>query len=85
MTTRLANTCATRYGFINEKFAEIVCQVFEIKPQCLIKRKQIQRFDGKAAKLISDAIYLTSTIGTHTKSLVSLLIIKLENHPMIFS
>ena len=32
MATILANTCATRYGFIDEKFAETVCQVLEIKP-----------------------------------------------------
>lgn len=30
MATILANTCATKYSFIDEKFTEIVCQVFEI-------------------------------------------------------
>ena len=37
----LANTCATGYSFIDEKFAEKVCQILEIKPQCPIKLKQI--------------------------------------------
>ena len=41
MTIILANICATGYGFIDEEFAEIVCQVLEIKPECLIKPKQI--------------------------------------------
>ena len=41
MTTILANTCATRYGFIDEEFVEIVYQVLEIKLQHLIKPKQI--------------------------------------------
>ena len=41
IATTLANTCATRYGFIDEKFAEIVYQILEIEPQCLIKPKQI--------------------------------------------
>ena len=41
MSIILANTYITRYDFINEKFAEIVCQVFKIEPQYLIKPKQI--------------------------------------------
>lgn len=28
----LANTCGTRYGFINKKFIEKVYQIFEIEP-----------------------------------------------------
>ena len=41
MATKLADTCATRYDFIDEEFVKIVCQVLEIKPQCLIKPKEI--------------------------------------------
>ena len=83
MAITLANTCATRYSFIDEEFAKTVCQILEIKPQCLIKPKQIQRFDGRAAKPITHAIYPTLTIDTHTENLTSLLITKLENHLMI--
>ena len=39
MAIILANTYATGYGFINEEFAETVCQVLEIEPQHLIKLK----------------------------------------------
>ena len=77
MATTLANTCAIRYGFINKEFAETVYQVFEIELQCLIKPKQIQRFDGRATKPIIPAIYPILTIGTHTKNLTLLLITKL--------
>ena len=52
MATILADTCATGYGFIDEEFAETVCQVLEIEPQRLIKPKQIQEFDGRATKVI---------------------------------
>ena len=31
IATTLANICAIKYGFIDEKFAKTVCQVFEIK------------------------------------------------------
>ena len=83
MATTLADICATGYGFIDEEFAETVCQVLEIEPQCLIKPKQIQEFDSRAAKSITHTIYPTLTIGTHTENLASLLITKLRNHPMI--
>ncbi len=79
----LADTCATRYGFINEEFAETVCQVLKIEAQRLIKPKQIQGFDGRAVKPITHAIYLTLTIGTYIESLAPLLITKLGNYPMI--
>ena len=84
MATILTNTCAIGYSFIDEKFVETVCQVLEIKPQCLIKLKQIQRFNGRAAKPITHAIYPILTIGTHTENLTLLLITKLGNYPMIF-
>ena len=83
MATILADTCATGYGFIEEEFAETVCQVLEIELQRLIKPKQIQGFDGRADKPITHAIYPTPTVGTYTESLTPLLIIKLGNHPMI--
>ena len=39
MATILANTYVTGYGFIDKKFAEIVCQILEIESQYLIKPK----------------------------------------------
>ena len=36
MAIILANIYATRYEFVNKKFVEIICQIFEIKSQCLI-------------------------------------------------
>ena len=39
MATILVNIYTTRYSFIDKKFVKIVCQVFEIKLQCLIKPK----------------------------------------------
>ena len=31
MATTLADTCISGYGFIDEEFAETVCQILEIK------------------------------------------------------
>ena len=39
MAIILANIYITGYNFIDEKFMEIVYQVFEIESQCLIKPK----------------------------------------------
>ncbi len=79
----LVDTCATRYGFIDEKFAEIVCQTFEIEPQRLTKPKPIQGFNGRAAQPVTHAIYPTLYVGSHTERLAPLLITKLGHHPII--
>lgn len=39
MAVILANTYAIGYDFIDEKFIEIICQIFEIKSQYLMKLK----------------------------------------------
>ena len=83
MAITLANTCAPGYSFIDKEFAETVCQVLEIESQHLIKPKQIQGFDVRAAKPITHPIYPILTVGTHIENLALLLITKLENHPMI--
>ena len=81
--TTLVDTCATGFGFIDEKFAEIVCKKLEIQPQRLTKPKPIQGFDGRAAQPVTHAIYPTLSVGNHTESLAPLLITKLGQHPMI--
>ena len=79
----LVDTCATGFGFINEKFAEIVCERLEIQPQRLTKPKPIQGFDGRAARPVTHAIYPTLSVGNHIESLAPLLITKLRQYPMI--
>ncbi len=79
----LIDTCATRYGYIDEEFVETVCQILEIEPQHLIKPKQIQRFDIRIAKPIIYAIYPPLTFDTHIESLTLLPITKLGNYRMI--
>ena len=81
--TTLVDICATGFGFIDEKFAKIICKKLEIQPQRLTKPKPIQGFDGRATQPITHAIYPTLSVGNHTKSLVPLLITKLGQHPMI--
>ena len=79
----LVNTYATGFGFIDEKFAVIICEKLEIQPQRLTKSKPIQGFDGRAARPIIHAIYPMLSMQNHTKSLALLLIRKLGQHSMI--
>lgn len=71
MAISLANICTTGYSFIHEEFAETICQVLEIKPQRLIKPKQIQEFHGRVTRPITHIIYLTLIIGIYTESFTS--------------
>ena len=75
----LVDTCTTGFGFNDEKFVEITCKRLEIQPQRRTKPKPIQGFDDRATWPVTHTIYLTLSIGNHTKSLVSLLITTLGN------
>lgn len=41
MTTIIANTGTTRFGFTDKEFAETIYEIFEIKLKYMIKPKQI--------------------------------------------
>lgn len=49
-----------------------------------MKPKQKQEFDGRAAKSITNAIYLKLIVDIYIESFALLFIIKLGNHFMIF-
>ena len=83
MVITLLDTCATRFGFIDKKSAEIVCERLKIQPQYLTKPKPIQGFDNRVVQPVTYAIYPILFIGNHTKSLVHLLITKLGQYLMI--
>lgn len=80
----LINTFATRYNFINEKFASFVCQTLEIEPECATKSNLIQGFNGRASWPVTHAIYSKLSVSNHSKSSALLLITKLGHYSMIF-
>lgn len=79
----LIDPCATSFGFIDEKFVEIVSKTLEISSQRLTKPKLIQRFESRAAKPVIYTIYLTLSVRNHSESQALLLITKLRQHSMI--
>ena len=80
----LVDKCTIGFGFIDKKFAKIVCHILEMQPQRSTKPKPIQGFDGRVAKSVTHAIYPTLSVRKHTKSLTPLLSTRLSQQPMIF-
>ncbi len=76
---------AADYSFIDEVIAQIVYDQLQIELLTLIKAKSIREFDDHYAKrLITYAIYSNLTVQDHTIDTVSMLIIWLNQHQMIF-
>lgn len=84
-TKIFADIYIARYDFNNEKFVKIICQMFQIEFQYLIKLKLIKRFDSRVTQSITYIIYPILSIKNNMKSFTSLLIIKLSQYFIILS
>ena len=82
-TSDLLNTDSTEHAFIDEKFAQEICEKLQITFQQLLKLKLIREFDDKSEITIIHVIYSIMTVNKHRKNLISLLITKLRNHKLI--
>ena len=82
-TTSELDIEAIGVAFIDLAMARHVCDVLQISFIQLAKPKLIRGFDGKLAPPITHAIYPTLTVQGYTKLLVSFLITKLGQHPLI--
>ena len=79
----LLNTDATGVAFIDKTITRHVCDVLKISFFPLAKPKLLKGFDGKPAKPITHAIYLTLTVQSHSELLASMLVTSLGQHPII--
>ena len=82
-TSDLLNTDSTEHAFIDEKFAQKVCEKLQIAFQQLLKLKFIREFDDRSEITVTHVIYFIMTVSRHRKNLISLLITKLKNHKLI--
>ena len=82
-TFNLLNTDSTKHIFIDEKFAQEVCEKLQITFQQLLKFKLIREFDDRSKVTVTHVIYFIMTVNRHRKNLISLLITKLRNHKLI--
>jgi hypothetical protein len=71
------------YSFIDIKIAHRVCESLRISFLKLNKSREINRYDERRDKDIIHVIYSLMTIQDHTKSFMSMMIIKLDQHLII--
>jgi uncharacterized DUF497 family protein len=76
------NDC-TDYSFIDTDIAHQVCEMLEIISLKLNKSREVKSYDERRDKNITHVIYSFMTIQDHTKSSISMMIIKLDQHSII--
>jgi GTPase involved in cell partitioning and DNA repair len=71
------------YSFIDTNIAHKVCEQLEIASLKLNKSREMKRYDERRNKDITHVIYSFMTIQDHTKSSISMMIFKLDQHSII--
>ncbi len=71
------------YSFINIDIAHKMCELLRIKFLQLNKSREVKNYDERRNKDIIHVIYLFMIIQDHTKSCISMMIIKLDQHSII--
>jgi hypothetical protein len=71
------------YAFIDESFAQSLCEILKIESVQLIKKRLIRVYDERKDQVITHVIYSKMIIQEHTKSLISMLIIRFEQQTLI--
>ncbi len=73
------NDC-TDYSFIDIDIAQKVCDSLNINLLKLNKSREVKNYDERRNKNITHVIYSFMTIQNHTKSAISMMIMKLDQH-----
>ncbi len=71
------------YSFIDIDIAHKVCELLRFESLQLNKSREVKNYDERRNKDITHVIYLFMTIQDHTKSCISMMIIKLDQHSII--
>jgi hypothetical protein len=71
------------YAFIDESIAQSLCETLKIESVQLIKKRLIRVYDERKDQVIIHVIYSKMIIQEHTESLISMLIIRLEEQILI--
>jgi NMD protein affecting ribosome stability and mRNA decay len=72
------------YSFIDTDIAHKVCELLRIEFLQLNKSREVKNYDERRNKNITHALYSSMIIQNHTKSCISMIIIKLDQHSIIF-
>jgi hypothetical protein len=79
----MINNDCTDYSFIDTDIAREVCEVLEINFLKLNKSREVKNYDERRNRNITHVIYSLMTIQKHTKSCISMMITKLDQHSII--
>jgi hypothetical protein len=71
------------YSFIDTDVAHQVCEVLRINSLKLNKFREVKNYDERKNKDITHVIYSFMIIQNHTKSSISMMITKLDQHSII--
>jgi NMD protein affecting ribosome stability and mRNA decay len=73
------------YSFIDIDIAHKVCELLKIEFLQLNKSPEVKNYDERRNINITHVIYSFMTIQDHTKSCISIMIIKLDQHSIILN
>ncbi len=79
----MINIDVIEYAFIDESIAQSLCEILKIESVQLIKKRLIRVYDERKNQVITHVIYSKMIIQEHTKSLIFMLIIRLEQQILI--
>ena len=82
-TKVMIDTDAIDYCFINRVTAQKVCEITEISSIQLNKSKKVRTFDERLETFIIHAIYFFLKMKNHFESIISMLIIDLDQQILI--
>jgi hypothetical protein len=73
------------YLFIDIDIAHKVCELLRIESLQLNKSREVKNYDERGNQDITHVIYSFMIIQDHTKSCISMMIIKLDQHSIILN
>jgi hypothetical protein len=79
----MINIDVIEYAFIDKSIAQSFCEILKIEFVQLIKKRLIKIYDERKNQIIIHVIYSKMIIQEHTKSLIFILIIRLEQQILI--
>jgi hypothetical protein len=79
----MINIDVIEYAFIDESIAQSLCEILKIESVQLIKKRLVRVYDERKDQVITHVIYSKMIIQEHTKSLIFMLIIRLEQQILI--
>jgi hypothetical protein len=71
------------YSFIDIDIAHKICELLRIESLQLNKFREVKNYDERRSKDIIHVIYSFMIIQDHTKSCISMMIIKFDQHSII--